>query len=502
MSFTTVGGTGTISVMTSSNCNWTASENASWVVITSGSNGNGNGFVRYIVSPNLSEPSRTRTAVIVIAGITHTITQTSAAGLSSISGSTSDFITDEWINGVDITTDYGISGTSSTDGSYLIFHPPGVFDITASKAGYCSVTHYQIELLEYHNIIEDFKLRPNNLKATIDIPPNDISIIEGDTVNFQGSVEGCNGPLSYEWDFDSVTNVFTELNPGNIEFEKSGVYKILFTVIDRNDEISTDTVWVSVLSSEDDIDGDLVPNDTDNCPYVENPEQIDIDEDGFGDICDHFPDDNNEWLDTDADGIGNNADMDDDNDGKSDNLEASGPNDGDANNDGIQDSIQSNVVCLELSNAQGYVVLESNFGTSLSNCQSVANPSPESSPAGIIFEYGFFSFTISGLIPGGSTSLSIMLPSGKTPDTYYKYGKVPSDPTDHWYEFSYDDVTGVQIDGNNLTLYFTDALRGDDKLLQDGMVIDLGAPAFNSTIENGNHNSGSGGCFFKGLQNS
>jgi len=47
----------------------------------------------------------------------------------------------------------------------------------------------------------------------------------------------------------------------------------------------------------------------------------DSDGDGYSDNIDAFPNNPNEWLDTDADGIGNNADSDDDNDGMSDEFE-------------------------------------------------------------------------------------------------------------------------------------------------------------------------------------
>ena len=48
---------------------------------------------------------------------------------------------------------------------------------------------------------------------------------------------------------------------------------------------------------------------------------VDSDKDGFPDSCDAFPDDINEWLDTDEDGTGNHADPDDDNDGMPDEWE-------------------------------------------------------------------------------------------------------------------------------------------------------------------------------------
>ena len=49
-----------------------------------------------------------------------------------------------------------------------------------------------------------------------------------------------------------------------------------------------------------------------------DPEIIDRDGDGIVDFEDAFPDDSGEWLDSDSDGIGNNADLDDDNDGMPD----------------------------------------------------------------------------------------------------------------------------------------------------------------------------------------
>lgn len=42
---------------------------------------------------------------------------------------------------------------------------------------------------------------------------------------------------------------------------------------------------------------------------------VDSDGDGFPDIIDDFPTDPTEWIDSDHDDIGNNADPDDDNDG-------------------------------------------------------------------------------------------------------------------------------------------------------------------------------------------
>ena len=50
---------------------------------------------------------------------------------------------------------------------------------------------------------------------------------------------------------------------------------------------------------------------------------LDSDNDGYPDTIDDFPFDPTEWLDTDGDEIGNNADLDDDGDGYNDTVEIS-----------------------------------------------------------------------------------------------------------------------------------------------------------------------------------
>lgn len=58
-----------------------------------------------------------------------------------------------------------------------------------------------------------------------------------------------------------------------------------------------------------DSDGDLVPDDSDNCPFVANADQADGDADGVGDLCDNCPTTfNPDQADADLDGIGDACD--------------------------------------------------------------------------------------------------------------------------------------------------------------------------------------------------
>ena len=90
--------------------------------------------------------------------------------------------------------------------------------------------------------------------------------------------------------------------------------------------------------------------------------------------------------------------------------------------------------------------------------------------------YGFFDFVVEGMAVGGETTVNIHVPDGSIVDSYYKYGPTPDNPTDQWYEFTYDGQTGAEVNGNVITLNFVDGLRGDDDLTANGTIVDPGAP--------------------------
>jgi hypothetical protein len=71
--FGVAGGPGGVSVTVAEGCEWTATSNVSWIRLTSGSRGNGNGLVQYTVDVNTSSMSRITT--MTIAGQTFDINQ-------------------------------------------------------------------------------------------------------------------------------------------------------------------------------------------------------------------------------------------------------------------------------------------------------------------------------------------------------------------------------------------------------------------------------------------
>lgn len=78
--FPATGGSGTVPVTAGSGCNWTAASSATFVAITAGATGSGNGTVTFSVAANTGAA---RTATLTIAGTTFTISQSAAAPVST-----------------------------------------------------------------------------------------------------------------------------------------------------------------------------------------------------------------------------------------------------------------------------------------------------------------------------------------------------------------------------------------------------------------------------------
>ena len=116
---------------------------------------------------------------------------------------------------------------------------------------------------------------------------------------------------------------------------------------------------------QNDLDGDGVPNASDDCPNTAGTSTNDLngcpddDGDGYSNTADAFPNDSSEWLDSDGDGVGDNADAfpndanetaDSDGDGVGDNQ--------DECPDSVQGASVENNGCLDNTDSDGHGIAD------------------------------------------------------------------------------------------------------------------------------------------------
>jgi hypothetical protein len=103
----------------------------------------------------------------------------------------------------------------------------------------------------------------------------------------------------------------TTTNDGNHAFTRPGSDGV-FTVYYHDPLCDGDRDGQAGEDDFNNVDGDGIPNATDNCPQIYNPAQTDTDSDGFGDLCDNCPKvSNSDQADANADGVGDACDFDD-----------------------------------------------------------------------------------------------------------------------------------------------------------------------------------------------
>ncbi len=110
------------------------------------------------------------------------------------------------------------------------------------------------------------------------------------SVTFSDNSNSITGIItSRAWDFDDDGAVdSTEQNP-IFMYSQTGKYTVELTVTDSNN--NTDTIrQTEFISVGTDYDGDGTIDDLDNCPTTYNPDQMDLDHDGIGYMCDPYVD--------------------------------------------------------------------------------------------------------------------------------------------------------------------------------------------------------------------
>ena len=194
---------------------------------------------------------------------------------------------------------------------------------------------------------------------------------------------------------------------------------------------------------------------------------------------------------------------DSDGDGISDEVEDGAPGGGDGNGDGLKDSEQGNVASFR-DVSEEWCTMVSETSTRIRAMKVTTDASTEDDPPeSTAFDAGLFSFILTDLSPGQSTILKIIMHDNTINITEYKkYGPTEEDRVPHWYEFSYDGLTGAGIDSEGdrtiISLYLKDGDRGDDDLLENGEIVDMGGPSANVESPDGGM-GGSSGCFINTL---
>jgi surface protein len=144
----------------------------------------------------------------------------------------------------------------------------------------------------------------------------------------------------------------TSISPSSLTFTPDNWNVPQTVTVNTSNNSSADgnttiTIASGKPSSNDSNYNDLTAADTSDFTITVVDDEIDSDGDSYYDYNDAFPNDPDEYLDTDGDGVGNNADTDDDDDGQSDDLEitngtdplVANPPPTDSDGDGIPDSL-------------------------------------------------------------------------------------------------------------------------------------------------------------------
>lgn len=168
-----------------------------------------------------------------------------------------------------------------------------------------------------------------------------------------------------------------------------------------------------------------------------------------------------------------------DSDGVMSDTEEAAPNGGDGNADGVPDAEQSHVASFHGPAAGQFVTVAAPPGANLSN---VGLADAAEAPANVTLAAGLVRFAVPVARPGGSIVVTLFLADAEGVNGYYKFGPTPDNATPHWSPFLYVGATGAKIltDPPRIELHLVDGGRGDEDGLENGVVVDPGAPVIDA----------------------
>ena len=179
-SFSASGGTGSISVSTQAGCPWTASSGATWMTITSGSSGTGNGTVNYSISSNTGG---LRTSSSTIAGRVFTVTQSGATTYAIIASAGT---------GGSISPSGSVSVAQGANQSFTITASTGyrISNVTVDGVSLGAISSYTFNnVTSAHTINATFSAISNTIAASAGVggtisPSGSVSVSYGSNMTF------------------------------------------------------------------------------------------------------------------------------------------------------------------------------------------------------------------------------------------------------------------------------------------------------------------------------
>ncbi len=117
LSVVAAGDTGSTTVTAGAGCAWTAASNVSWITVTSGASGSGNGSVGFSVTANPNTSARPGT--LTIAGKTFTVTQAAAPCTFAISSNSLSVVAAGDTGSTTVTAAAGCAWTAASNDSWI-----------------------------------------------------------------------------------------------------------------------------------------------------------------------------------------------------------------------------------------------------------------------------------------------------------------------------------------------------------------------------------------------
>jgi len=207
-SYSASGGSGSIGVTAPDGCAWTAASADSWISITDGGNGTGNGTVYYSVAANTT--FTTVTGTVTIAGQTFTVIQDSNPCTYTLSTASASYPSSGGSGSVNVTASDGCAWTASNSNSWITITGANsgtgngtvYYSMPANTGSTALIGSVTIAGQLFTVTVGPLVANQVTITNTVDTVGGMPVVVAGTTVSFNaGAVNDSPVPLTYAWNF-------------------------------------------------------------------------------------------------------------------------------------------------------------------------------------------------------------------------------------------------------------------------------------------------------------